>query len=129
MGWQPSSSSCQRGSHMHAVDTLINMTRSTGGRFRLTAIAEAWSWAGLLGGMCLKYVVVHDPLGVQIMGPIHGVLFVLYVIATVQAAKELRWSSTTRVIALIAAVPPLTTWLFERWAFKRGMLTEATPRV
>ncbi|MDA0802595.1 MAG: DUF3817 domain-containing protein [Planctomycetota bacterium] len=109
---------------MRAVNTLINMARSTGGRFRLAAIAEAWSWAGLLAGMCLKYLVVHNPLGVQIMGPIHGVLFLLYVIATIQVAAELRWSRTTRLVALIAAIPPLTTWPFERWALKRGMLVD-----
>jgi hypothetical protein len=31
-----------------------------GRSFRLAAIAEACSWAGLLVGMFFKYVVVHD---------------------------------------------------------------------
>ncbi|MSR29577.1 MAG: DUF3817 domain-containing protein [Phycisphaerales bacterium] len=107
---------------MTAIDTLIKLTDSAGGRFRLAAIAEAWSWAGLLAGMCFKYLIVLDPIGVQIMGPIHGILFITYLIATFQAAKEYRWSSRARFLALLAAIPPFTTWLFERVAMKRGML-------
>ncbi len=110
---------------MRAINTIVTMMDSTGGRFRLAAIAEAWSWAGLLAGMALKYLIVHDPLGVQIMGPIHGGLFVLYIITTVQAAKECRWNVTTTLVALLAAIPPLTTWPFERWAQQRGLLTES----
>ncbi|MSR69049.1 MAG: DUF3817 domain-containing protein [Phycisphaerales bacterium] len=98
------------------------MTETTGGRFRLAAIAEAWSWAGLLAGMCFKYLVVHDAIGVQIMGPIHGALFIVYLVATSHAAKEYRWSTSTTAVALIAAIPPFTTWPFERWALTRGML-------
>ena len=50
------------------------------GRFRVVAIAEAISWAALLIGMFFKYVVVENEVGVQIFGPIHGAIFVLYVI-------------------------------------------------
>lgn len=107
---------------MNATSALLDMADSAGGRFRLAAIAEAWSWAGLLAGMCFKYLVVRDPIGVQIMGPIHGVLFIIYLITAIQAAKEYRWSSKLRTLALIAAIPPFTTWPFERWALKQGML-------
>ena len=102
------------------------MTESTGGRFRLAAIAEAWSWAGLLAGMCLKYLIVHNPIGVQIMGPIHGALFVVYIVAAVLAAKKYRWSATVTLIAIVAAIPPLVTWPFERFVSKRGILVEVS---
>ena len=46
-----------------------------GRAFRLAAIAEACSWAGLLVGMFFKYVVVGDDIGVKIFGPVHGALF------------------------------------------------------
>ncbi len=110
---------------MKAIDTLITMTESPGGRFRLAAIAEAWSWAGLLAGMCCKYLIVHDPIGVQIMGPIHGALFVVYIVAALQAAKRYRWSAIMTLVAIVASIPPLTTWPFERFALKRGMLSES----
>ena len=98
------------------------MTETTGGRFRLAAIAEAWSWIGLLAGMCFKYLIVHDPIGVQIMGPIHGVLFVAYLVAGHFAAREYRWSASVKIVAIIAAIPPCATWPFERWIVKRGLL-------
>lgn len=107
---------------MDATTTLITLTESTGGRFRLAAIAEAWSWGGLLVGMGCKYLVVHDPIGVQIMGPIHGALFIIYLIAAFLAAKEYRWSASVTALAIVAAIPPFTTWPFERWVLKRGML-------
>lgn len=40
--------------------------------FRAIAAVEAVTWAGLLVGMFFKYVVVHNEIGVQIFGPIHG---------------------------------------------------------
>ena len=84
------------------------------GRFRLMALAEAWSWAGLLLGMLFKYVVVENPIGVQIMGPVHGLLFVLYVVFTIEAMVHLRTPLWVLVLGLLAAVPPFTTWWFER---------------
>jgi integral membrane protein len=88
------------------------------GRFRLMALAEAWSWAGLLLGMIFKYLVVHDPVGVRIMGPVHGVLFVLYVVATIEAMVHLRKPVWVLALGLVAAVPPFTTWWFERWVLR-----------
>ena len=93
-----------------------------GGQFRLAAIAEAWSWAGLLAGMVLKYVVILNPIGVQVLGPIHGVLFVIYIVAALRVAYEQKWSGFVTLVALAVAVPPFATWIFERWALKRGML-------
>lgn len=107
---------------MKPISTLVQMTETTGGRFRLAAIAEAWSWAGLLAGMCFKYLVVHDPIGVQIMGPIHGALFIVYVVTAIHAAREHRWSAGTIAVAMVAAIPPFLTWPFECWVHKRGML-------
>ena len=99
---------------------------TSGGQFRLAAIAEAWSWAGLLAGMLLKYVVILNPIGVQVMGPIHGVLFVIYIVAALRVAYEQKWSGFVTLVALVVAVPPFATWIFERWALKRGMLGGVT---
>lgn len=87
-------------------------------RFRAVAIAEAVSWAGLLIGMLFKYAIVFNPIGVKIMGPIHGALFVLYVICTLEAMSHLRKGAGVVMIGLIAAVPPFTTLWFERWVLR-----------
>lgn len=92
------------------------------GRFRAVAIAEALSWAGLLIGMLVKYVVVENEIGVQVFGPIHGLIFVLYVIVALLTWAALRWSPAVGLVAVLASIPPFGTWIFERWALRRGHL-------
>jgi integral membrane protein len=90
--------------------------------FRVVAIAEACSWAGLLVGMFFKYVVVFDDIGVKVFGPVHGALFVAYVVVTLLVARTFRWRLPTTLVALAASVPPLATLWFERRAQRRGLL-------
>ena len=101
-------------------------TRTIGTLFRVVAIAEACSWAGLLIGMVFKYVLAATPVGgevgVQIFGPIHGGLFVAYVVVTLVAARMLRWDLRTLTLALFSSIPPLMTIWFERRAARRGRL-------
>lgn len=100
--------------------------------FRVVAIAEACSWAGLLVGMLFKYVVLgpdvagHD-LGVTVFGPIHGALFVAYVVVTLVTARVLRWDLWTLALALVASIPPLATLWFERRARRGGLLGQPAP--
>lgn len=97
--------------------------------FRVVAIAEACSWAGLLIGMLFTYVVVGNDLGVTIFGPIHGAMFVAYVVVAVVAARVLRWDLRVTVLALVASIPPLATLWFERWARRGGLLARSAPAV
>lgn len=90
--------------------------------FRIVAVAEAISWACLLVGMFFKYAVVRDEIGVTVFGPIHGGLFVAYLVVAFVAARSLGWSRWTVAIALVASVPPLATLWFERWATRTGRL-------
>lgn len=106
---------------MSLVTTLADPSTLTR-LFRIVAIAEALSWTGLLVGMFFKYVVVHDEVGVQILGPIHGGLFVAYLVVAFLTARALRWSRATFVAAMVASVPPLGTLWFERWATRTGRL-------
>jgi integral membrane protein len=104
------------------------LSPSIGARvFRAVAIAEACSWAGLLIGMFFKYVVVLDDIGVNVFGPIHGALFVAYVVITIVVARAFRWSLSATVLALVASVPPLATLWFERRARRTGLLAEPVP--
>jgi integral membrane protein len=73
--------------------------------------------------MFFKYVVVRNEIGVQVFGPIHGALFVLYVIAAIVLARLHRWDAKTLVVALIASIPPLATIWFERKAAREGKLS------
>ena len=96
--------------------------RTVATAFRVAAIAEACSWVGLLIGMFVKYVPETSEIGVKVFGPIHGGIFVAYVLITLVAARVLRWSAGTTLLALAASIPPLVTVWFERWASRTGRL-------
>jgi integral membrane protein len=98
--------------------------RTAATTFRVVAVAEALSWLGLLIGMYVKYVPETTELGVKIFGPIHGGIFVAYVLAALVAARVLRWSIGTTLLALVASVPPLASIVFERWASRGGRLPQ-----
>jgi integral membrane protein len=95
--------------------------------FRTVAVAEAISWLGLLAGMFVKYVPETSEVGVQVFGPVHGGIFLLYVVLAVVAARAFRWSPGTTLLALAASVPPLATVWFERWAARTGRLPQREP--
>lgn len=107
---------------MSAVTAAATGLSTPARLFRIVAIAEAVSWTGLLVGMFFKYVVVRDEIGVTIFGPIHGALFVAYLIGAFVAARSLGWSRWTLALAVVASVPPLATLWFERWATRTGRL-------
>ena len=90
--------------------------------FRIVAIAEALSWTGLLAGMFVKWVLGTSELGVQVFGPVHGALFVVYVLVTLWTAQLFRWDLWTTAVGLLASVPPLTTIWFERHVVRTGRL-------
>jgi integral membrane protein len=92
--------------------------------FRTVAVAEALSWAGLLVGMLFKYVVSDNATGVHVFGPIHGGVFVLYVLTALVVRRPLRWSLATTAGALAASVPPFGSVVFERWATANGRLED-----
>jgi len=90
--------------------------------FRVVAFAEAVSWLGLLVGMYFKHIAGTTEAGVQIFGPIHGGVFVAYVVLALLVARGKRWSRGTALLALAASVPPFATVVFEVWAKRTGRL-------
>jgi integral membrane protein len=92
--------------------------------FRAIAFAEACSWLGLLIGMYFKYVPETTEAGVKIFGPIHGTIFLAYLLVTLTARSTFGWSLRTTALALVASVPPFATALFEVLAERRGLIAE-----
>lgn len=85
--------------------------------FREAAFAEAIGWTMLIIGIACK----HLPVGwheapVQIAGRIHGVLFLLYLLAVVLVSPSLGWSWWRILLAGACSAPPFGSLLFERWA-------------
>ncbi len=101
-------------------------SKISGGRlqrvFTWIAVVEAFTWAGLLTGMYFKYVPETTDLGVRIFGTLHGAAFITYVLVTISMAVRLKWRLGRTLLALLAAVPPFMTVVFEVWARRTGRL-------
>lgn len=96
----------------------MNFLLTALGRLRLVSILEGLSLLVLLGiAMPLKYLA-HLPEAVRIVGLIHGVLFVSYVLLLVQNAIEQRWPFRKAGLALLLSVVPFGAFYAERWLFQ-----------
>lgn len=93
-----------------------------GAVFALVAFFEAFTWAGLLVGMFLKYVTGTTEAGVWLFGRLHGGAFMIYLVMTIIAAISLRWKWWVALLALLAAIPPLVTVPLEIWLRRTGRL-------
>lgn len=67
----------------------------------------------LLVAMPVKYMM-GNPALVKSLGPIHGFLFVGYVLFANFLAGELNWNLKVRILSFATAVLPLGTFWFER---------------
>ena len=84
------------------------------GRFRLAGFAEGVSFLVLIGiAMPLKYFA-GLPIYVRVVGMTHGVLFLSYVVALVQAHTEYGWSVKRSLALFAAALLPFGPFVAER---------------
>ncbi|MGS0687880.1 DUF3817 domain-containing protein [Nakamurella sp. GG22] len=90
--------------------------------FRIIAVVEAMTWLGLLVGMYVKWVAGTSEVGVKVFGPIHGGVFIAYVVLALLTARIQRWTVWTTLAALAASIPPFFTVWFELWAKRSGRL-------
>lgn len=72
---------------------------------RAVAVAETLSWLLLIVATVVKYTAGWQ-LGVQILGPVHGTLFLIYVAVAVITWRALRWSLVTLAVVLIESFLP-----------------------
>ena len=82
------------------------------GRLRLFSVLEGISYVVLL--LISRWVLDWHP-GVAVLGPIHGILFVIYVLAVLDLRKRMNWDPATMAKLLVASVIPLATFAVERW--------------
>jgi integral membrane protein len=67
----------------------------------------------LLIAMPLKYYF-DLPMAVKITGWIHGMLFILYIIAVLMAIQAMEWSLFSVLVALGASLIPIGTFILDR---------------
>jgi integral membrane protein len=84
----------------------MNFLLTTMGRLRVIGFLEGLSFILLLGvAMPLKYLA-GQPEAVRVVGMAHGVLFLLYLAATAQAAMEYRWTWQRSLLIAAASLVP-----------------------
>ncbi|GAB2701064.1 DUF3817 domain-containing protein [Paenibacillus thermoaerophilus] len=95
------------------------MLRTPLGRFRLIGILEGISYLLLLFvGMPLKYGA-DLPVAVTVTGALHGVLFVLYVLALIYVKFADRWSYGLAIGAFLASLLPFGNFVLDARLRKR----------
>ncbi len=89
------------------------MSKSPLALLRVLGILEGVSFLLLLGvAMPLKYLA-GLPQAVRVVGSAHGLLFVLFVLAVLHVAVQLRWPLTRVAAALLAAVVPFGPFILD----------------
>jgi len=84
----------------------MNSLKTPLGRLRVIGFWEGVSFLLLLGiAMPLKYLAGW-PDAVRVVGMAHGVLFILYVAAAIQAAIEYEWTWRRTGLVLVASLLP-----------------------
>jgi integral membrane protein len=73
--------------------------------FRGVAVAEALSWLALIVATVVKYAA-DNAAAVHVLGPIHGVLFIAYVLLALDARRRVGWDVRTTVLVLAEAIIP-----------------------
>jgi integral membrane protein len=86
---------------------------TTIGRLRAIGLIEAASFLLLLGvAMPLKYFA-GMPQAVTLVGWVHGLLFIAFCIALVQAHQEAKWTVRQSGVFLLAALVPFGPFVID----------------
>ena len=81
---------------------------------RYVALAEATSFLALLVASVVKRTDGNE-VGVHILGPVHGALFLAYVILALNLRAEAGWSAKTTFWILAGAVLPFGGYVVDWW--------------
>ncbi|WP_139958100.1 DUF3817 domain-containing protein [Flavicella sediminum] len=82
--------------------------------FRTVSVAEGVSLLLLFGvAMPLKYMY-DSPLMVEIVGMLHGLLFISYVLFAIVYKFKAKWGIDTLIIVITASIVPFGTFYIDK---------------
>src|SRR5688500_2248012 len=82
-------------------------------QFRLTALMEGWSYLILLFvAMPLKYAA-GLPFAVRVVGSVHGLLFVVFVVTLYRVLRARQWPIGRAVTAFVCSIIPFGAFVFD----------------
>jgi len=89
------------------------------GRLRILSLIEGCSLLLLVFiGVPFKYFL-HIPMLVKILGPVHGVLFLLLIFMTISASTEFGWKFKRSGSIILASVIPFGCFYVENSIFRK----------
>ncbi|MHA3685379.1 DUF3817 domain-containing protein [Leucobacter sp. HY1908] len=89
--------------------------------FRTFAIAEVFTWAGLITAIILRGAGVTDAL-MPYAGGLHGFVFLCYGVSTVFVWVNQKWSFGRGALGVVLAIVPFATLPFEINTDRKGLL-------
>lgn len=81
--------------------------------FRVVAVVEAVTYLVLLGAVVL-YRVLDGPDFIGLMGPVHGIAFLVYLVLALRIRASQGWGVGRTVIVIVAAALPFGGFWVER---------------
>lgn len=108
---------------------MLQMLKSPLGRLRLLGLLEGLSLLLLLGvAVPLKHLY-HDATLVRVLGPVHGLLFLLFVLNTLRVGVEYGWRfADTTWKVLLTCLVPFGTFYIDRKILAPLQAQTETPR-
>jgi len=82
-------------------------------RYRVAAYVVGVFLLLLVAAMVVKYVG-HQPRAVEIVGPIHGFIYAVYLVIALDLALRAKWSIRGTLLVLLAGVVPFLSFVAER---------------
>lgn len=110
---EPSSPSADARSAAAAAPAMPPKVKSALARYRVAAFIVGYALIVLCIAIILRYVF-HVEQAVTIWGPIHGVLYIGYVLLAFDLAYKDRWSLVGTLGVLLAGVIPGVSFVAER---------------
>ena len=93
---------------------MFKYSNTSLGRFRLVAISEGISYMLLLFiAMPLKYMA-DIPDAVKYTGWVHGILFMVYILALISVKIERNWSIAKTALAFVISLIPFAAFIFDK---------------
>jgi integral membrane protein len=86
--------------------------------FRWVALIEATSFLALLIAAVVKRTADNE-IGVKILGPLHGLLFIAYIAIALSIRAEAGWTAKQTFWILVGAVVPFGGYVVDWWLLRR----------
>lgn len=82
-------------------------------RFRVLAYIVGVGLLALCFAMVMRYVF-DEPRFSAIVGPVHGFLYIVYLVVIVDLALKARWSPKGTILVMLSGVVPIGSFFAER---------------